>query len=149
MKHTKLLSLIGQNLQQITDTIFEDASAAGVTCVDLSKNKFSTIPEKLSLIKTVEDLKLSCNQLTSLPNWMGESFARHLRYLDLSKNQLTSMPDSIGLLENLREINISQNRFTIFKYINKIFFALNFFFKQKFINSQFISCVSQQIYTCT
>ncbi|KAK0171167.1 hypothetical protein PV328_008922 [Microctonus aethiopoides] len=113
MKHTKLLSLTGQSLQQITDTIFEDASAAGVTCVDLSKNKFSQIPEKLSLIKTVEDLKLSCNQLTSLPNWMGESFARHLRYLDLSKNQLTSMPDSIGLLENLREINISQNRFTL------------------------------------
>lgn len=110
MKQSKLLNLTGQNLHHIADTILEDASIAGVTCIDLSKNKLSQLPEKLALIKTAEDLKLSCNRLISLPNWIGESFNCYLRYLDLSKNQLTSMPDSIKELKHLQEINISQNK---------------------------------------
>lgn len=109
MKHTKLLSLAAQNLEQIPDNVLEDASEAKVTCVDLSRNRLTQLPDKLNLVKSVEDLKLFCNQLVSLPEWIGE-LCRHLRYLDLSKNQLTNLPDSIGMLELLREINISHNK---------------------------------------
>lgn len=109
MKHTKLLSLTAQSLQEIPDSTLEDAGTAGVTCVDLSRNKFITLSDKLSLITSVEDMKLSNNQLKSIPVWIGEAY-RHLRYLELSKNQLTSLPDSVGMLEHLREINISHNK---------------------------------------
>lgn len=109
MKHTKLLSLAAQNLDQIPDIVLEDASEAKVTCVDLSRNRLTQLPDKLNLIKSIEDLKLFCNQLTSLPDWIGELCCR-LRYLDLSKNQLTNLPESIGKLELLREINISHNK---------------------------------------
>lgn len=109
MRHTKLLSLTAQSLNEIQETILDDAITAGVTCVDLSKNKLKQLPSKMALINLIEDLKLSCNQLVLLPDWIGESFC-HLRYLDVSRNQLSTLPSSIGLLERLREINISFNK---------------------------------------
>ncbi|XP_011312229.1 leucine-rich repeat-containing protein 40 isoform X2 [Fopius arisanus] len=110
MKNTKLLSLTGQQLHEVPENILEDAKIAGVTCIDLSKNKLQQVPDKLSMIQSVEDMKISCNLLSSLPEWFGEPF-KHLRYIDLSQNQLSSLPESMGLLERLREINISSNRF--------------------------------------
>ncbi|XP_034950700.1 leucine-rich repeat-containing protein 40-like [Chelonus insularis] len=110
MKNTKLLSLTNKNLDLIPENVIEDAILAEVTCVDLSRNKLSQLPDKLALIKFTEDLKLFCNRLTSIPNWIGEAYNR-LRYLDLSKNLLSSLPDTIGMLEHLREINISHNKF--------------------------------------
>ncbi|XP_063990186.1 leucine-rich repeat-containing protein 40-like [Diachasmimorpha longicaudata] len=111
MRNTKLLSLTAQHLHEVPDDVLEDAKIAGVTCIDISKNKLCQVPEKLSAITSVEDMKISCNQLASLPEWFGEPF-KHLRYIDLSQNQLSALPKSIGELERLREINISCNRFT-------------------------------------
>lgn len=109
MKSTKLLSLTGQNLHKVPDTVIEDAASAGVTCVDLSRNRLRELPEKLSSIEATTDLKLKCNQLDTLPEWLGQRL-KHLRYLELSQNCLTVLPASIGELEHLREINIACNR---------------------------------------
>lgn len=110
MKNTKLLSLTAQNLQDIPETILDDAKTAGITCIDLSKNKLKELPDKLALLPSVEDLKLGCNQLTEFPHWLGESY-HHLSYLDLSRNLLTTLPESVGLLARLREINVSFNKY--------------------------------------
>lgn len=109
MKNTKLLSLTAQNLHEVPENIFEDAKFAEVTCVDLSKNRLAKVPDKLAMITSVEDMKISCNQIASLPEWFGGNFKR-MRYLDLSRNQLSSLPESMSLLEHLREINVSVNR---------------------------------------
>ncbi|XP_024938101.1 leucine-rich repeat-containing protein 40 isoform X3 [Cephus cinctus] len=111
MRNTRLLSLTGQNLQEIPQAILEDASEAQITCIDLSRNKFCNLQDNLSIVTTITDLKLRCNQLSSLPDWIGEKY-KHLRFIDLSNNRLSSLPASISLLEYLLEINISYNRFT-------------------------------------
>lgn len=109
MRNAKLLSLVGQNLVEVPDEVYENAREAEVTCVDLSRNRLQELTDGLSRVASAQDLKLSYNLLTELPDWLGESLVR-LRYLDLSKNLLTSLPASIGRLQLLVEINISFNR---------------------------------------
>ncbi|KAG7207977.1 hypothetical protein KM043_009557 [Ampulex compressa] len=110
MKSTRLLSLAGQNIVDIPLEVMENASTADVTTVDLSRNKLSALPNQLSAVTTVTDLKLASNHLMHIPEWIGELYT-HLQVLDLSKNCLHSLPSSMSLLKHLREINISFNRY--------------------------------------
>lgn len=109
MRNAKLLSLVGQNLIEIPDEVFENAKEAEVSCVDLSRNRLQELTNGLSKVTSTTDLKLSYNLLSELPEWIGESLMK-LRYLDLSKNLLTSLPDSLAGLQFLVEINISFNK---------------------------------------
>ncbi|XP_011061287.1 PREDICTED: leucine-rich repeat-containing protein 40-like [Acromyrmex echinatior] len=111
MKNTRLFSLAGQNLSEISEEILEDAAEVSVTTIDLSRNKLSGLPNKMSAIVTVTDLKLTSNHLASLPEWIGEKY-KCLQILDISKNHLQSLPSNIGCLKYLRDIDISFNRFT-------------------------------------
>ncbi|XP_012217891.1 leucine-rich repeat-containing protein 40-like isoform X2 [Linepithema humile] len=110
MKSTKLLSLAGQNLLELPDEVLENAVEASVETIDLSRNKLSELPEKMSAIVTVTDVKLISNHLTLLPEWIGEKY-KHLQALDISKNYLQSLPSSISCLQYLRYIDLSFNRF--------------------------------------
>ncbi|XP_076278616.1 leucine-rich repeat-containing protein 40 isoform X1 [Lasioglossum baleicum] len=110
MQSTKLLSLAGQKLVELPEEVLENASKADVSTVDLSRNMLSVLPDQLSIIERVSDLKLATNQLTSIPEWIGEKY-KHLQNLNLSNNLLDSLPSSLGLLKYLREIDISFNRY--------------------------------------
>jgi len=110
MKNIRLFSLVGQNLSEISEEILEDAAEASVTTIDLSRNKLSELPNKMSAIVTVTDLKLISNHLASLPEWIGEKY-KCLQILDISKNHLQSLPSNIGCLKYLRDIDISFNRY--------------------------------------
>lgn len=109
MRNTKLLSLTGQGLSEVPNSVLEDASEAMVTCIDLSRNKLREVPEKISTVRTVTNLKLTSNNLCIIGQWLGECLV-HLSYLDLSQNLLTNLPTSLSNLQHLREINISFNR---------------------------------------
>ena len=111
MKNARLLSLTGKNLSNIPDSVMEDAKFAEVTCIDLSRNRLNELPYSLSQVKTVTDLKLSCNKFMQIPAWIGE--LQHIQFLDLNRNLLNSLPENISLLEHLREINISFNRYAL------------------------------------
>ncbi|XP_034182833.1 leucine-rich repeat-containing protein 40 [Osmia lignaria lignaria] len=110
MQSTKLLSLAGQNLIELPHEVLENACKADVSTVDLSRNKLSELPDQLCMIATIADLKLASNELTHIPEWIGEKY-KYLQALDLSKNFLESLPSTLGLLKYLREINISFNRY--------------------------------------
>ncbi|XP_070511953.1 leucine-rich repeat-containing protein 40 isoform X2 [Cardiocondyla obscurior] len=111
MKNTKLFSLTGQNILELPEEALENAVEASVVTIDLSRNKLSELPDKMSTITTVVDLKLTSNHLTSLPEWIGKKY-QCLQVLDISKNHLQSLPSSIGCLKYLRDIDLSFNRFT-------------------------------------
>lgn len=113
MKNTKLFSLAGQNLLEISEEVLGDAAEASVATIDLSRNKLSELPDKMSTIITVTDLKLTSNHFASLPEWIGEKY-KCLQVLDISKNYLQSLPSSIGCLKYLRDIDLSFNRY--YKY---------------------------------
>lgn len=110
MKSTKLLSLAGQNLLELPEEVLENAVEASVEIIDLSRNKLSELPEKMSTIITVTDVKLISNHLTLLPEWIGEKY-KYLQALDISKNCLQSLPSSISCLQYLRYIDLSFNRY--------------------------------------
>lgn len=116
MKNTRLLSLAGHGLTELPIKVLEDANAADVTLIDLSRNHMRELPEILSIITTVTDLKLMSNNLTHLPEWIGEKY-EHLQALDLSKNHLLSLPSTIGLFNYLRDIDISFNRYNKYNFI--------------------------------
>lgn len=120
MQSTKLLSLAGQNLIELPQEVLENACKADVSTVDLSRNKLSELPDQLCMITAIADLKLTSNELTHIPEWIGEKY-KYLQTLDLSKNFLESLPSTLGLLKYLREINISFNRYYVYStYINNL-----------------------------
>ena len=58
----------------------------------------------------LKDLNLASNQLTSLPDSIGN--LKGLGKLHLGSNQLTSLPDSIGKLTSLNTLNVERNQLT-------------------------------------
>lgn len=105
-----MFSLAGRNLLELPEEVVQDAVEASVITIDLSRNRLSELPDSMSGIGTVTDLKLTANQLTHLPEWIGEAY-KYLQVLDVDKNCLQSLPDSISCLEFLRYIDLSYNRY--------------------------------------
>ena len=64
----------------------------------------------MNYFSNLERLYLNRNQLTSLPNWIGN--LTNLEWLYLNYNKLTSLPDSIENLTNLKELDLRYNQLT-------------------------------------
>ena len=71
------------------------------------KRVFHWLLTQRSLVRT---LQLQCNQITVLPDWVGQ--LTELEELHLAHNQLASLPASIGRLSKLRKLSINHNQLT-------------------------------------
>lgn len=80
--------------------------------LDLSNNLLTEIPEKISKLNSLVNLKINCNLLIHLPQSMGNLSA--LKYLDISQNSIQFLPGSMRRLR-LMEINITRNTFSTTK----------------------------------
>jgi Leucine-rich repeat (LRR) protein len=113
IKKTKGLVLHGKNLIEIPEQVFEEASEADISIVDLSKNKLTQLPDGLSQLCTkLAELNMNSNALKEIP--ASIKIFENLKYLDISCNQLESLPVQMSALKGLRELNISNNRFVTF-----------------------------------
>jgi len=72
----------------------------------------TTLPPCIGMLKHLQELYLSKNQLSSLPPEIGQ--LRHLQILELSNNQFTQLPAEMGQLNNLRTLNLDDNHLTQF-----------------------------------
>lgn len=98
--------------------------------IDLSNNKFTTIPNQLSSLPTIISVDLSHNAITTIPDFLFSlpaikhislsynaiallpsipQNASELWRLELDHNNLISLPDSIKFCQNLAIINVSNN----------------------------------------
>ncbi|EMM80707.1 leucine rich repeat protein [Leptospira interrogans str. 2006001854] len=59
-------------------------------------------------MKNLQVLDLGSNQLTTLPEGIGQ--LKNLQTLDLDSNQLTTLPQEIGQLQNLQELFLNNNQ---------------------------------------
>lgn len=72
--------------------------------LDLSGNRFVSLPSEIWELKNLSELNISGNCLDQLsPNIAKFS---NLTFLDVSGNQLTTLPDEIGQLSNLRHLEL-------------------------------------------
>ncbi|XP_059059398.1 leucine-rich repeat and calponin homology domain-containing protein isoform X2 [Achroia grisella] len=124
------LKLSGRKLREFPKPVKFDLSDTVVA--DLSKNRFSEVPDELTTYVYLEKLLLSQNIIKSVPDSVGG--LQSLTYLDLSSNQLTdlprevcqmplqvlllqdnlltSLPKEIGKMSSLAELDASNNRLT-------------------------------------
>jgi Leucine-rich repeat (LRR) protein len=76
----------------------------------LDGDQLTSIPNEIGNLMNLQELYLHCNQLTSLPNGIGNLV--NLQILYLHHNQLTSIPNDIGNLVNLWKLDLENNRLT-------------------------------------
>src|SRR4029077_6105357 len=82
-------------------------SACEAAYLNLSENAFSELPEQVTLLANLLELRISDNQLTFLPDSIGR--LERLRELHLRNNKLASLPESVGQLKELRQIDLRGN----------------------------------------
>ncbi|XP_028163615.1 leucine-rich repeat and calponin homology domain-containing protein 1 isoform X1 [Ostrinia furnacalis] len=124
------LKLSGRKLRDFPKPVKYDLSDTVVA--DLSKNRFSEVPDEVTTYVYLEKLLLSQNIIRSVPGTVGG--LQSLTYLDLSSNQLTelprevcqmplqvllvpdnllsTLPKEIGKMTSLAELDASNNRLT-------------------------------------
>ena len=78
--------------------------------LDLSGNQLTSVPEALGQLSQLQRLDLSSNRLTSVPEALGQ--LSQLQRLDLSSNRLTSVPEALGQLSQLQQLYLSDNQLT-------------------------------------
>jgi Leucine-rich repeat (LRR) protein len=71
--------------------------------------KLKTVPSLIQKMTELEELILSGNEITALPEFLKG--LKKLRKIDLSYNGLTELPEWIGELSNLEELILTGNQF--------------------------------------
>lgn len=68
------------------------------------------IPNEIGMLKNLQQLSLSFNNITELPTAIGDLV--HLRLLKLTSNKLTTLPSSLRQLTKLRSLMVDKNDIT-------------------------------------
>lgn len=80
--------------------------------LDLSDNKFHSLPDNLGEFKILKQLNVSQNVLDSLPSNIGK--LAKLECLNVSDNKIRHIPPSVENLSNLKQIYLNNNLLTDF-----------------------------------
>ena len=81
-----------------------------IQILNCSCNELTSLPESIGQLSSLKELYCSFNKLTSLPESIGELSSLQILYC--WNNQLTILPESIGQLSSLKELYCSSNRLT-------------------------------------
>ncbi|XP_023021926.2 leucine-rich repeat-containing protein 57 [Leptinotarsa decemlineata] len=75
--------------------------------LDISDNKFVTLPNEISRFMQLRHLNLSKNRLSKIPDCIGA--LTKLETLNASYNNLSTLPRTISNLINLKQVNLTDN----------------------------------------
>ena len=108
-EHT--LNLSGLGLHELPDELLD---LRGVDELDLSDNRFTVLPELLSQMDWLQTLRLNNNGLRVI----GEELVRlqQLEYLEVKDNLLRRLPEGLGQINRLNEIHLENNQFASLPY---------------------------------
>lgn len=103
----KVLSLGGNEFQQIPDQIFE---LSNLRSLYIGGNQLQSLPRKIRNLEKLQNLYLGGNQLDELPFEVG--LLSNLQSLSLCENRLRQLPSSIAFLRNLKSLSLHKNELT-------------------------------------
>jgi Leucine-rich repeat (LRR) protein len=83
--------------------------------LDLSENKFTTLPNEIADFTLLKQLNFSQNRLTALPGALGALV--RLECLNCAENQIRSIPPSLSRLTHLKQIYLSDNQISDFPLV--------------------------------
>ena len=77
----------------------------------LSNNKLTNLPETISDLRSLNLLRINDNQIEYLPESIGYMYS--LENLSASRNGLLELPESITELENLYVLILTENKISV------------------------------------
>ncbi|XP_055380503.1 leucine-rich repeat-containing protein 57 [Condylostylus longicornis] len=80
--------------------------------LDISENRFVTLPEEIGRFTLCKHLNVSGNRLTELPEILGN--LTKLEVFIAMNNMITNIPQSMANLKNLKQVNLSNNQLAKF-----------------------------------
>ncbi|XP_038980246.1 plant intracellular Ras-group-related LRR protein 8 [Phoenix dactylifera] len=113
-EHWKITGVVGLSWSHLK-TVPEEVWACGhyVRVLDISNNFIQEIPDKISLLTSLNKLLLNANDLLDKGiSWEGLSSLKSLTVLSLSQNHFTTLPSVVGTLTSLCELHIANNKLT-------------------------------------
>ncbi|XP_018328501.1 leucine-rich repeat and calponin homology domain-containing protein 1 isoform X2 [Agrilus planipennis] len=102
------LKLSGRKLKDFPK-VYPKYNLSDTVVADLSKNRFSELPEEVTTFSFLERLQCYHNAIKYIPDTV--SSLQSLNYLDLSRNQLTALPRELCQLP-IQILLVSNNRLT-------------------------------------
>jgi hypothetical protein len=70
-------------------------------------NKLTTVPEEITWLIRLQNLRLDRNRIEKLPPWIGR--LPSLTHLGLNKNKLKSLPEELSQLTKLESLYLAEN----------------------------------------
>lgn len=105
LKEIKKLSLSGQNIQNIPDSLH---LLENLISLEFWVNNLGIIPPQIFKLLKLENLSINNNQIKHVPEEIG--LLKNLRSLNLRNNKLNSIPEHIAQLEKLEHLDLSGNQ---------------------------------------
>lgn len=116
LQHLEFFSANGNNLSELPEQF---GSLKGLQEVHLSENSLTHLPDSVQNLVNLRVLKLTGNKLLCLPVDLGEAEA--LEELSVEENELTRFPPTFALLTNLRLLEAGHNKIGVLpKYLGNL-----------------------------
>lgn len=107
---TGVLQITQQRLQEFPPHLRDFPNV--LRTMDLSQNRFSTLPEAIGKFTLLKHLNISSNRLTDLPEAL--SLLIKLETLNAINNLIVRIPKQLDNLKNLKQVLLSNNQITEF-----------------------------------
>ncbi|KAI8523533.1 hypothetical protein RHMOL_Rhmol13G0081500 [Rhododendron molle] len=110
-KATGVIALSQCNLRAIPDEVWNCGPSARL--LDLSHNSVEDVPAKIGCLSSIQKLLLNANEIRDNSiSWEGLTSLKSLTNLSLSQNYLTTLPSSLEALACLTQLDIANNKLT-------------------------------------
>lgn len=109
-KKTGVLKISQQRLNEFPPQLREFPNV--LRTLDLSENRFSTLPDTIGQFTLVKHLNVSGNRLTELSSKLGQLVK--LETINANNNLLIQLPVTLSNLINLKQIHLSNNQLKTF-----------------------------------
>lgn len=102
---TGVLKISNQKLKDLPPEVKQLCGV--IRNLDLSENRFQTLPDSIAEFKVLKHFNISHNRLESLPQCINQ--LNKLEIFNASFNHLFKLPPSIAELSHLKQVNLSNN----------------------------------------